>query len=269
MRFLYRDIWGKKHGDFNPLQLGYSSGDYFEQNLERVRQSESLDLVFAPKCAFTDRVVELGKDDKEINGWLVRTNQFADGGVVTEPLHAVAILNADCPVVALFDVDAPRLAVMHAGFRCLVPDNRKQRSIIRAAFDDHGFDPKTVKAFVGYGIGPCCYGAEHVPEVRDPMMGTDLPVGRATRGPRAGKRSIDLSQLAINQLLKIGVFEDNIVRELACTSCAKEQIDDAVEFAFHSNVRKDQGRNATLLWFGERGDQSLEEIFGKTRSPLD
>ncbi len=271
MRILQRAIFGKTHGDFNPDQGRYSSGDNFEMFLNGIYRKERVNTMFAPKCSFTNRIAKLGEQDETLQDWLVRTKLAADGGIVEAPEKAVAIFNGDCPVVALFDSNTGRLAVMHAGTRCLIPENPRQKSILRVAFEDHGFDPKTVKVFAGFGIGPCCYGAEHLREVRDPFTGGNVPVGKATRGRRAGKLSLDLYQLILHQLLGCGVCEDNILLDTQCTSCAKESVAGGMDFKYYSNCRGEKGRNLSLVWYAEQPDENtIGSVFGRQfRSPYD
>lgn len=260
MRFLYSDIWGKAKGDFNPTQAAYSSGNHSEKFLDVARKKDDINLIFAPRCDFTTKIVALGENDDKVNDWLVRTKEPADGGIIEEPGQAVAFFNGDCPIVALFDRSKGRLAVLHAGFRCLVPNTRNPRSIIRVAFEDHSFDPKSTEVFVGYGIGPCCYGAKHWPEMKDFTLSLTLPVGQATRGlsgrpkGRYGEKSIDLYRLILNQLEKVGVPEGNVQSDLTCTSCAKEQSAGIADFAYYSYCRGNQGRNAALAWYVDGGD---------------
>lgn len=203
---------------------------------------------FSPNCEFTNRIAEVGSEEVVKDSFLRKTRQPADGGIVMSVNHAVAIFNADCPVTAVFDPIHERLAVLHSGFRCLVREDPSELSIIDVLFKRHNFVPDFVKAFIGFGIGPCCFGAEHLPEVSGMTM--PLPLSRAIRGPGKGQVSIDLIQLAKGQLIKLGVLPELITMDRTCTAC-----DGGKYYSnYYEGWQKGQdpssvGRNAALVWF--------------------
>lgn len=221
--------------------------------LSIARKKLGLDNIIAPRCNFTNNIVEIGPEiEKALPNdvtWFLRTKKEADGIIVNAPFDAVAIFNADCPIVAVHDLGADKLAVLHAGFRCLVPPNQKrtkERSIIRVLFEDHGFNPWESDVFFGYGIGPCCFGvtSDKYPEIDDFEL--DIPYGKVTRGSRLGKKSIDIYQLILNQLLNCGVQEKSISADMTCTACAG-----IYEPKYYSVTRFNDdrvGRNASLAW---------------------
>jgi copper oxidase (laccase) domain-containing protein len=244
---IFYSSWGKERGNFNPEQDPAALLDLINDN----RGKNEIKLFLAPRCAFTNKIVSRGEDDDKWVDWFYRTKSPADGAIVISPKEAVMIFNADCPIVAILDENAGRLAVLHAGFRCLVPAPRKgadTRSIIRVAFEDHHFKPNEVCVFVGFGIGPCCYGAEHWPELAV-TSAMDLPIGRATRGPRAGRRSVDLYALIRNQLFKIGVPAKKIEMDYSCTACARHSGYNNNHYWSNCWDGRACGRNATFAWF--------------------
>ncbi len=250
---LRHQIWGKERGNFDPSQ----DQEKFLNQLAAEGQSAGLNSIFAPTCAFTNRIVQLGEDDLLMDEWFIRTRQPADGGIVEGPFDAVAFFNADCPIVAVHDKKRGRLAVLHAGYRCLIPAARynrrsaeeERRSIIQVLFEDKAFSPSNVEVFVGYGVGPCCYGFERNPSMRFDLQdgSLDLPIGRATRGPRAWQKSIDLYALIEKQLGSVGVPEHRINVDYTCMGCFKD-----MSFPlYYSNCYDGPGagRNASLAWF--------------------
>ncbi len=252
---LHRVLWGKERGDFHPSQPLDDLIQLISTNKKRMHPFPE---IFAPRCDFTTRIVESGKDDDipdPVSSWFIRTKQPADGGIVDGPFKPVMIFNADCPVVAVLDTSKPQLAVLHAGFSCLVPPaclNRKapasaKRGIIQVLFEDHGFTTGTSQVFVGYGIGPCCYGATNRPEIDDPTL--DIRIGRATRGPRAGQRSVDLYQMIEDQFLKLGIPKERIEMDSACTACCR----DFGVSLYHSHCWDGPvaGRNAAMFFFSK------------------
>lgn len=239
-------LWGTQYGDFN---ISHRSDNDSMKLLHKRKEREAIDVFFAPRCNFTNRIVKFGEENDEITDWLVRTKNYADGGIVEDIFQAVVFFNADCPIVVVRDLKKDNLAVLHAGFRCLMPEKKKgqrDRSIISVLFQDHGFEPKYSKVFFGYGIGPCCYGAENIDEVNPHYPTSDLSIGRVTRNwRRMGQRSIDLGMLIYKQLADSGVPEANISCDFTCTSCAGYS-----QPLYWSNAR-DVGldsRNAAAAW---------------------
>ncbi|MBI2024780.1 MAG: polyphenol oxidase family protein [Candidatus Harrisonbacteria bacterium] len=209
--------------------------------------------VFAPRANFTNRIVEMGEEDFPISQWIIGTRNEADGGIVSKPDQRIVLFNADCPLVAVLDQQTERFAALHAGFRCIIREIPKRSkaprgpSIIHELFTRHKFSPNTSKAFVGFGIGPCCYGAAHWEEAKD--LTFKFPVGRATRGSRCGQISFDLYTIIRSQLLEVGLREANISIYNRCTSC--EMTDFPATLAYYSRCRDgpNKGRNAALFWF--------------------
>lgn len=246
--------------------LGKDTGDYRNRRLpENLLRDLYLrchaQSVFAPRCDFTTRIEEMIPDDlppaeppEGIFTKLFLSAQAADGVVVPDDRRfRLALFNADCPVIAVHDQASARFAVLHGGLRCLVPqaihrddaEAKVKRSIVQVLFEDHGFSAKACQAYVGNGIGPCCYGVESHPILLDNGF-LDLPLGLTTRGPRYDQRSIDLYYLIELQLLELGVPKSGITVNYACTACANRN----GRRINHSHVydAPNDGRNCTLVW---------------------
>ncbi|MDO8466550.1 MAG: laccase domain-containing protein [bacterium] len=247
MATIHHRFLGKQEGDFNPNQPDtHQFLDLLDVSF--CSRPDDPQKIFFPSCQFTTRVVALGAEDNKIVSEVVTTKRPADGVVIDKTYVAGLIFNADCPVVCIFEPAKSRFAVLHAGFRCLMPavdsKGKRGRGIIKAAFEDFKFDVSDVKVWAGMGIGPCCYGAEHWPEMKDQSV--DIPIGKATRGARAGKKSIDLIQLIYKQVVAQGVKPTKIELDAECTCCKGYFLAPR----FHSNCRsgKQAGRNAVGFW---------------------
>lgn len=220
MSQLRHDICGLDYGGF---EVRRALGSGLLSNVDFVESEKGLKTIFSPYCNFTNRIVKFGQDNKKLASNFYRTANCADGGIVDDTWIGIGIFNADSPIIAVHNKTKEQLALLHCGFRCLIRKDTKERSIIRVLFEDFKdlFPVATSEVFIGYGIGPCCYGAPHYqPEIDDYKL--NLPVGRATRGPRYGKQSIDLYQLIRNQLLGLKVPEKNISYKQTCTSCSSD-----------------------------------------------
>lgn len=211
----------------------------------------------SPVCGFTTAIVDFSDTGNfEVEENVYRSKKPADGVIVDTYNDGVAMFNADCPIVAILETSKRKLAVLHAGFRCLVPEKPRRGNrpsgIIQTLFEKFSFNPRHCQAFFGFGIGPCCYGAEHWPEINDVTM--DLRTGIATRGPRAGQRSIDLYELIKKQLLDMKIEEGGIGSDFRCTSCARTAYPNGNKFLYHSKARDGlaAGRNAVIVWMANQ-----------------
>lgn len=132
----------------------------------------------------------------------------ADGVVTTEKSVALAALGADCPCVALVAREA--VAVAHSGWRGTVADIAPVA--VRRLIEVGGRD---VRAWIGPGIGPCCF--EVGPEVVEALENAHGPLGELARpGPR-GRPHVDLAGVIERSLAAVGV--GSIARDPRCTRC--------------------------------------------------
>lgn len=241
------DLIGKSSGDFRP-QYNEPEQSFFIESLEYQLNKRGIRKVFSPHCKLTTNVARLGDENqKSVRPWLIRTEPGFDGGMITEPDTALALFNADCPVVILFDKWRGCLVLLHAGFRCLVPKDSTIPSIVQTAFRDLRLKPLLFDAFIGFGAGPCCYGANHINEIYRPELAPFIE--RATKGPRVGQFSLNLAALAKEQLIDCGILENNISVDNTCTACASRE--NGGNGQYHSNIYEgvSAGRNLVLAWF--------------------
>lgn len=80
-----------------------------------------------------------------------RSREAADGGLVKGTNRAIGFFNGDCPIVCLWQDD--QLAVLHAGYRCLIRESSDEPNVIDQALVN--FDALRLQAWVGLGIGSC------------------------------------------------------------------------------------------------------------------
>lgn len=253
---LSQAIYGIPWGNFDPN--AYDSYSEFLGRVDSVAKTRhGLEFVFMPRIGMTNRIIKLGEEDEHWSREFSVSQNPADGIIINKPKTAVLFPNADCPVVSVLEHTTGRMAGLHCGFRCLVPQTyrgQREPSIIQQLFHKHGFAAANCTAFYGYGAGPCCYGSEHWKEEINDYSLKYLKTGRVTRCERRiGQRSFDLFELIRAQLLDEGIVANRIYGYSLCTSCYYTEFPS--KLAFHSHCRDDSpnkivsGRNAALLWY--------------------
>lgn len=241
---LHFEILGKKQGNF---LLSESTQNAWKYSVESYADKQGIQRLFLPRCSFTTEIATLGEDDAPISKRIICTRKHADGGIVQALNVGIGIMVADCPSIVLFEERIGRFALLHGSFICLMPGNGNPGIITRAIVECR-FKAFDTVAYVGFGIGPCCYGAEDKLMVQNSLVSKNpiLPLGRATRGPRKGSTSIDLYELIRCQLVENGIVSENIYIDSRCTACANNE--------FYSHVydmSEKRGNNFICAWLTE------------------
>ena len=259
------ELFGKEDGNFI-CHLPNPTPTFFESIKRIRRQIPEIQSIFSPRSAFTNELARLSEGTRKImpphpinySGLeamtVYKSQKAADGMVVESKGQAIAVFTADCPTTTVYEGVNGRLAVLHCGFRSLVREDQDEMNIIESVFYLPEFEPEQVEVFVGFGIGPCCYGAAHWPEVqRGTIIARNgremtLPLSRAIRGPRKGQTSLDLYALIRSELIKCGVPSNQIVVDRTCTACAGRS---EGKGRYYSRVWEGvgQGANAAVAWF--------------------
>jgi len=143
-----------------------------------------------------------------------RPVQGADGLATREKFTLLA-LGADCPGVAI--VGERSVAVAHSGWRGAVSDvgpNAVTRLV------EWGERREDLRAFVGPGIGFCCF--EVGDEVVSAFESAHGPLGALVRRP--GRAHIDLKGAIARRLVeKSGLRPENVHVAPECTKCSPEK----------------------------------------------
>lgn len=265
-------IFGVDFGNFSPSQL--SQADWAAKLAATVKNLKpdvpgnsslfcNVERIFAPRVAFTTNIARLGESELETyrdanadGPGVIRTKDKADGMILpVDPHFAVAICNADCPIIVI--EDRTKYAVLHAGYRCLIREDKNEEGIIEQAMKHfHPGMPTTVKIFGG--IGDCCYAFDY-PEAKDANLVRYPDILREAMGRTKADRtwkqrrtSIDLYLVAKRILQQCGVHESQMNIDETCTCCAGFAPDhpDQLEFWSHSRVKANggqEGRNLCLV----------------------
>jgi copper oxidase (laccase) domain-containing protein len=240
-------IVGKESGNFK-FQNKDPDIALFTKNVEDQLDERHVQKIYIPAAAHSTKVATPETCEIiSLTDRCLRTESGIDAFMVTGPNTAIGFLNADCPIVALTDKSRNSLVLIHAGFRCLVPINREEPSIIKRVFEKFELDPSSIdEVFIGYGAGTCCYGVHNLMhELRERKLGEFA--GIATKGPRIGAISFDLYGLAQKQIIDCGVRLDNIYICKACTACISRDREKTGKY--YSHLYGEEGRNLSFAYF--------------------
>jgi purine-nucleoside/S-methyl-5'-thioadenosine phosphorylase / adenosine deaminase len=158
---------------------------------------------------------------------------LADALITDEPGVGLMTLHADCLPILLVDPERPAIAAIHAGWRGTVAD--VAGATVQAMGAAFGTDPTALLAFVGPGIGGCCY--EVGEEVANAWCGRHDGASNAL-SPDRDRWSFDLRTANLEQLRWAGLDPARIDVSTICTRCAGER------------------------WFSHRGQGPLTGRFG-------
>lgn len=162
---------------------------------------------------------------KETKGWKSLSDAIEDCDALITDVKGVVlnILTADCVPILLYDKDKEVVAAVHAGWK-----GTKAQIVsktVQKMTDIYDCDPKDIIAGVAPSIGRCCY------EVGEDVAAHffDMPECFISKGE---KYMLDLPFINKQQLLAVGLQEENIEMSHTCTACDVERF-----FSY----RKEQG----------------------------
>lgn len=199
------------HG-FSTRSGGVSRPPYDSLNLG-INTSDCSDHVRENRCRFL-RVLDVSNDSpvlpEQIHGDHVAVADHpgkypdTDAVITGKPGIALTIQAADCVPVYLFDSSVPCIGLVHAGWR----GTAKQitRKTIQAMVSSFQANPKTLHAFIGPSIGPCCYAVGAEVEVRFDFRYLD-------------HHHLDLWACNRDQCRKAGIPDSHIQTSGICTHC--------------------------------------------------
>ncbi len=214
-------------GAFSTRRGGVSSGRYTSLNLGDGTEDD-LNLVRANQVRFRsaidrdsyelttvrqvhgDSVVDARDASREGNGTDLSDRSEADGLVTDGESCTLVVLIADCLPVAL--VTAESAAMIHCGWRGI--SSGIVNAGLKASSQVSGKHADEVVAFIGPGIGNCCY-----------QVGEDVvsAISKLGHGDEVfGGGALDLVKVVRRELMERGVLQTNIHSVDLCTSCNEE-----------------------------------------------
>ena len=236
------NFFGRRTADFSLKNLPNESGKTMIVRLQELFAKycvfpKSGFRIFVLRTNFTDTIVDI---TNPLSYPITMSESFADGAYTTEHDHAIVFFPGDCLACVAFHKEG-HLALMHIGYKSLF-DNKgvRENTILDSLFIERDFPKKGATFKIGWGIGGCCYGVEHLPSVQG------IEYTQATTGPREKHRSIDLRELVVQRLRAHGIERSQIEVDRRCTACAGKRRDGR---HYYSNTYGDSGRNLITAYF--------------------
>lgn len=223
---------------WDSLNLGRRTGDRpdrIAENLERLARATGVDLTRAARIP-----LEHGARVRRVSapGWA----DPGDALVTTVPGLPLAVTVADCFPVFLALPGA--VAVAHCGWRGVAA--AAAPAALASLCEAAGHPAAEALAWIGPGIGPCCYdlSAESARE---------LPADALVHSPRAvdARRAVDLAAGLRAQLIDAGLSRASIATSGLCTACHPQH--------FFSH-RRDRGRTGRMIAWIELASESRGEL---------
>ena len=171
-----------------------------------------------------------------------------DGVVTANPNVALALANGDCPAAIVWNMSGgdPFIALLHCGLGALVPKNGEP-GILEKFFLGY-LNRNRMYVALGYGIGPCCYALNRLPELTANAHIDAWPVrGMTVRDGQPAYR-LDLIALMRAQCRYMGLRDEQILAgnlTLPCTACKKT---DTGRHMYRSNLREGPNADRNLVY---------------------
>lgn len=142
--------------------------------------------------------------------------QKGDAMLTDRPHILLAIKTADCLPVLIVDEQKMAIAAVHCGWRGTI--QRVIHKAVQGLEDFYGCDRSSLLVAMGPSIGRECY--EVGEDVYAGFKSENLPL-KSLRNHHVRKKKyfLDLKQANRDQLLSLGVREDNIFSASFCTHC--------------------------------------------------
>ncbi|MEO7126662.1 MAG: polyphenol oxidase family protein [Nakamurella sp.] len=198
---------GVSTGSFASLNIGFHVGDEYDDVLtNRIRTAEAFgvdldDCIFAEQVAGT-RITRVG-DPERGRGARSKADALpqADGLVTTEPGPVLALMAADCMLIAMHDPAAPALALVHAGWPGTV--NGAIPAAVRAMLEC-GAKPDRIVTAIAPAVSAGTYQVGD--DVAQAALSAFGPrVGEVLRPDGTGRYVFDLVGAAHIQLVDAGL----------------------------------------------------------------
>ena len=183
------DIWGKSSDDLICCEQVHGNRIANVDNTERGRGARKFDTVL-PGC---------------------------DGLITATSGLYLALFFADCLPIFLFDPLKRIIAVVHSGWKGTM--GKIAIEAVKGMQQQYQVDPGSIQAFIGPGIGPCCFEISR--DLAD-QVGGEFHERQDVLQEQNGSVFWDLARSNYYLLQKAGLKSDNIIVCELCTRCRQD-----------------------------------------------
>ena len=151
-------------------------------------------------------------DKQETKGWKSIEDAISDCDalITNKPNIILTILTADCVPILLYDKEKQVVAAVHAGWKG-TKSEILSKTILKM-IDTYQCDTKDIIVGIAPSIGACCYEVDY----NVAQHFSNIPQGYTRKND---KYMLDLPYINKQQLLEIGILEENIEMSNICTAC--------------------------------------------------
>jgi YfiH family protein len=227
---------------FPPVFCGFSATLYLKGALmEQIDVSESVKELLSPELPLVmPRQVHGTNILLADPSCSLPERREADGVAISRSANvAVALQFADCwPVILGTPTPEPRFLLLHCGFKGAV--SHFVTKALSWARKEWSADGKDIWAWLGPGIGPCCYARSATGDLWTKRAFKSFPSRAISRS--SGKSvNFDIASAIKVEMWQCGLVENQIFILRDCTSCNSD--------VFYSYRKGDAGRRMILLAF--------------------
>jgi len=160
-----------------------------------------------------------------------------DGLITKTPGQILIIKTADCLPILIYDPKQGKVGAIHAGGEGIM------KGIIEMTIKAFNSQPSSLIVGIGPHIRKCCYYLKKGNENLAQKSKLKKYIQK-----RKGKFYIDLTQIVIDKLLKLGVRKENIEDCSICTFCQAERFYSARKKRRAARDLSKRKRTISLFW---------------------
>lgn len=207
--FFSTRIGGVSTGEYSSLNLGI----YTEDNEENIKNNFKGLLEasgFKSKKVFHLRQIH-GNDFCVVNNDNVNELNGSEGDAIitSTPGIAIGVLTADCVPILIVDVKNKIVSAIHAGWKGT--NKLIVEKVLKHMINIMGSDPKDIVGAIGPSIGACCF-----------EVGEEVGNKFSNRIIKSNKYFVDLKKENLDQMVRCGVNQKNVMISEFCTKCNED-----------------------------------------------
>ena len=224
------------------------------KELEKILKEENVTVkrLYTPnvyhitRCIDIDELPEDNFKSADYDGILLSTTGDKSDAIITRDLtKTLTVMPGDCIVIALIDEKAGIKGISHAGWKGLI-DGIIVNTI--NMFKEKGADVKNIKGILFPSVSMNCYDLEEEIILGFRKFAKELGLNEEeiiSYNSEKDRYNINLRKLALTQIKKLGIRDDNMKTMEYCTYSSK---DNEGNLKFHSH-RRDRTLSMNMALF--------------------